>query len=491
VLTVRTSKATPAGRFKPVITATSGRIRRTRRLSLTVAPPPSQSISLFANPPARDVLQGDTATVELAVVRGSGLSGPVELSTSSLPPGLSAGFAPGARIEGSTATLTVTAERGAPVGTQELTVTAAAGASSARATVVLSVKETKPFTIAGDLAAPLVPGAGQPIDLTLTNPHDFDLRVAELTVAVAGTESPSCAPGNFGVAQIPPGRLPLTLAPGASTLTGLGLGRDELPRLELLDLGSNQDACQAARVELRSDGLATRCGVGPLLARPHDAGLVGQDHRVNAVAHAQLHEDPLHVGLDRGLLDHQLLGDLAVAEPARQQRQHVALARGQLAESRLLAGHDDRPTLGHPVDHPPGDRRRQQRLPRGHGVDGGDQVLGPGALQQEPGRAGAERSEDVLVVLERGHDQDAHVGVGGDDLARGGDAVEPGHADVHQHHVGLEPRHAPDRLAAVDGLPHHLDGRVARQDRPQPGAHEVVVVDQQDRYGIAHCSASA
>jgi hypothetical protein len=39
------------------------------------------------------------------------------------------------------------------------------------------------------------------------------------------------------------------------------------------------------------------------------------------------------MGLDGGVADHQGLGDLAVGQPASQQRQHLVLAGGEIAEA--------------------------------------------------------------------------------------------------------------------------------------------------------------
>jgi hypothetical protein len=67
-----------------------------------------------------------------------------------------------------------------------------------------------------------------------------------------------------------------------------------------------------------------QCGVGlvagsllsvlmlALSAHPAHAHLVGEDHRLDPVAKIQLHQDPLDVGSDRGFLDDQRGGDLAV-----------------------------------------------------------------------------------------------------------------------------------------------------------------------------------
>ncbi len=62
----------------------------------------------------------------------------------------------------------------------------------------------------------------------------------------------------------------------------------------------------------------------------------------------------------------------------------------------------------------------------------------PGVLEQEPGGPVADRRVDVLVVIERRHDDDRDRVV---DVAAGQHAgdlepVEPGHADVDEAHVG-------------------------------------------------------
>ncbi len=44
-------------------------------------------------------------------------------------------------------------------------------------------------------------------------------------------------------------------------------------------------------------------------------------------------------------------------------------------------------------------------------MDGGEQLLRPGALEQEAGRAGVDGAEDVVVLLEGGEDEDLDVGV--------------------------------------------------------------------------------
>jgi hypothetical protein len=258
LLTVRTTGATPVGTFKPVITATSGRIRRARKVALAVRPPAQQSVTVVATPVGRDLLQGDSTAFDVSIVRGGGFTGAVELTVSGLPEGVGAAFAPAAVIDGSTATLTLEASPSAPVGSHTLTIVASNGVVSGAMPVTLNVKETKAFTITGDVDAPLSPGARQPLDATVTNPYDFDLSVASIAARVAGTDQPGCGPQNFYVTQVAPARLPLTLRPGTTSLTGLGLAQYELPQVEMLNLSSNQDACQGARIALDFSGRASR-----------------------------------------------------------------------------------------------------------------------------------------------------------------------------------------------------------------------------------------
>ena len=72
--------------------------------------------------------------------------------------------------------------------------------------------------------------------------------------------------------------------------------------------------------------------------------------------------------------------------------------------------------------------------------------------------------------------------------ARRLDAVQLRHRDVHQHDVGLELRHAPQRFLAVADLAH--DGDVARrlQQRLQAVAQQDVIVGDDDAY--RHASES-
>ena len=65
------------------------------------------------------------------------------------------------------------------------------------------------------------------------------------------------------------------------------------------------------------------------------------------------------------------------------------------------------------------------------------------------------------------------------DPAGGLDAVEAGHAQVHEDDVGGELGSQGDGLGAVGCLAHHLEVRLAGEHADDPGAHHRVVVDHQ------------
>lgn len=125
--------------------------------------------------------------------------------------------------------------------------------------VVLEVRRPVPFRIGGDLGPRLYPGASVPLDLTLTNPHAFAIRITQLTVTVeAGTTRAGCRGSeNFTVSQYA-GPYPVSLAPGSTRLGGLVPDRALWPRVGMLDLPHNQDGCKDAGLTLRYEGKAVR-----------------------------------------------------------------------------------------------------------------------------------------------------------------------------------------------------------------------------------------
>ena len=72
------------------------------------------------------------------------------------------------------------------------------------------------------------------------------------------------------------------------------------------------------------------------------------------------------------------------------------------------------------------------------------------------------------------------------DVTRGSKSVHIGHTDVHEHEVGLECPGQVDRLTAVARLADHDQVGLAREDRREPGARQLVIVhDQRARAGLS------
>ena len=144
------------------------------------------------------------------------------------------------------------------------------------------------------------------------------------------------------------------------------------------------------------------------------------------------------MGARRRRADEQRLGDLVVAEPAGDERDDLALAVGQHASAVGV----DRAVLGRAANSAISRRVTLGRAaPRRRRVPDRPQQVGRlGVLQEEPGRAGADRLEHVLVEVERGQHHDVHRREGGigDDRAGRRQPVDVRHPDVHHDDVGQQ-----------------------------------------------------
>lgn len=118
----------------------------------------------------------------------------------------------------------------------------------------------------------------------------------------------------------------------------------------------------------------------------------------------------------------------------------------------------------------------------GGGVDGLGQQGGSGVLEQEPAGAGFERPVDILVEVEGGDDHDRQgVGdVGAGEASGGFDAVHQRHSDVEQADVGAQLERQADCLAPVGGRADHFDVGLGVEQHRQPGAHDGLVVGDED-----------
>ena len=111
------------------------------------------------------------------------------------------------------------------------------------------------------------------------------------------------------------------------------------------------------------------------IEKADETDLVGVHNRVDTVSERELRQDPANVGLDRRLLDRQRVGDLAVGETGRDEGKDLPFARGERVHAVSARSVRQR-VRGHALEDAPGDRRGQQRVAGGDGVDRRDELFG-------------------------------------------------------------------------------------------------------------------
>jgi endoglucanase len=138
--TFNVAATAPASSGTVTITGTSGTLKHTAAIQLTVnivvqSPPPDFSIS--ATPATASVTQGASGTSTISVTSTGGFTGSVTLSATGLPSGVTATFSPTSTTASSTVTFAAAAS--AATGTTTVTITGASGTLSHTATVQLAV----------------------------------------------------------------------------------------------------------------------------------------------------------------------------------------------------------------------------------------------------------------------------------------------------------------------------------------------------------------
>ena len=162
---------------------------------------------------------------------------------------------------------------------------------------------------------------------------------------------------------------------------------------------------------------------------------------------------------------------------------HLEFARGEFRERRRRWG-VRRGAVEEALDQAPRDFGRQERLPVGNQANCVYESFGRVRLHEESGRSGSERLVHVLVeAVGREHEHpraDPLV----DESARRVDAVEDGHADVHEHHVGVERSAERNGFQAVRGLSDDLDVVVCLEDHAHACTDHGLIVCEEN---ADHC----
>ena len=265
MLTIQTASNTPKGKSTPDIKATSGTLKHTTSVTLEVEPAAKPNFALAASPASQTVLQNGQTSYTATVTRTGGFGDPVSLKVTGLPKGATASWSPSSTVPGtsSSATLQIQVAGNTLTGNYNLTIKGTAtitGKTVTRSTpVTLIIQKSQGFQIAGNLGAQLSPGMKAPLNLVLTNPQSFNLKVTNLSVGVEDATSEAGCSGtqNFRTTQIPAARYPITLPAGQTrTLAQLGVASGDQPQVEMLNQPWDQDACKNATISLVYGGSA-------------------------------------------------------------------------------------------------------------------------------------------------------------------------------------------------------------------------------------------
>src|SRR5918995_1823237 len=208
----------------------------------------------------------------------------------------------------------------------------------------------------------------------------------------------------------------------------------------------------------------------------------GVDSGLGPVGEVQLGEYVADVILGRLLADEQAARDLGVAQPLRDQLEHLELPVGEVVEYVWLAA----PGSVQLPHHPRGHLRMEDSLATGRLADGVGQLLRAHLLENIGEGAGLDSGEDMLVVVVGGEHYDARARRPARQTACGLYTIHTRHDQVHQRHVGCVLGREPDGLFSGAGLGDHGYVALRLEKRPHPLAHQRVIVDQKYGYRLTH-----
>jgi hypothetical protein len=121
----------------------------------------------------------------------------------------------------------------------------------------------------------------------------------------------------------------------------------------------------------------------------------------------------------------------------------------------------------------------EERLAAGDGMDGFDEVGFGGVFQEVAFSAGFEGAEDVAFVGMHAEHDDGDFGIGLRDLESSFDAVEVGHADVHDDYFGFQRFCEHDGFSSVVGFADDHKIELLLDKQAEAAADELVIIGEQ------------
>ena len=218
-LTLTATATAATGTTTLTITGTSGSLTETTTISLTVAAPPTFTLS--ASPNSLKVVQGTQGTSTITITPLNGFNSGVNLAASGLPSGVTAAFTPNPAA--TTSNLTLTASASAATGTATVTITGTSGSLTETTTISLTIVPPSGFSLsASPNTLTVVQGNQVSSTITITPANGFSgkvsLTASGLPTGVTAAFSPNPATSTSSLTLT----ASATAATGTSTVTITG-----------------------------------------------------------------------------------------------------------------------------------------------------------------------------------------------------------------------------------------------------------------------------
>src|SRR6478735_1520696 len=228
------------------------------------------------------------------------------------------------------------------------------------------------------------------------------------------------------------------------------------------------------------DRIATVCVSASMAGPMFD----GEQRGLGPTGKAELGEDVRDMRPRRPLGHPQLVGDRPVREASGEAVEDVPFACRQLADARRGSAWRDGgrtgPVTSHPSGDDPGDGGVEDHLPGVGGPDRSGEVVRFGVLEEKAARAGFDRGGDAILLDKAGDGHDFDLGMSLLDLGGCGDAVHPGHQEIHHDHIGEERVDLVERSETVRRFTDDFEIVVQPEEIAHAATDHRVVVDDQD-----------
>ncbi len=195
------------------------------------------------------------------------------------------------------------------------------------------------------------------------------------------------------------------------------------------------------------------------------------------------------MGADRVLRDEESLCYLVGPEVLVQEEQNLDLAGRQGTGDRVWDASEPA-VLAHAIEQPPGNAAGERCIAAHDSTQKGGDLLRGLRLQEVARCTGANRREEVLLRVRRREDDHFTRGRRLTDLREGCESVHPGHGQVEEHEVGLQPVCGDDRLLTARRFTDDFEP-LLREQRGERVPRQRVVVDDQNSLGHAPLIGSA